>query len=320
VPRSNTTPRTMPTLPNKRAYTAVGSTPLPMSTACGLPPITSRALRTGCEQPQSDGPSRDSRTISLPTIRGSGSGQLKAMPFATINPDYFYRYDETRPVVSIKDGALQSLSPVGGSFYAARTGPNQRDLVVLIADEPNLRWFYFVEELFSLCEKLAIDTVITLGSMYDSVLPTDRIISGIASSEDLVAKLKLKNVNAIFYEGPSAIHSVVQSEGQKRGIESISLWSHCPYYLQGATHYGLLFHLGAILAFLGDFRLELEELENSWNELNEQIQNLIESKPELRDMISKLRKAKLRGSWESMKGSIKKDEKVIDIKDFLEPK
>lgn len=246
--------------------------------------------------------------------------RLGARPFASINPDYFYRYDETRPIVSIKEGDLKSISPAGGSFYAARTGPDERDLVILIADEPNLRWFHFVEELFSLCKKLAIETVITLGSMYDSVLPSDRIISGIASSENLVAKLKHKNVNAIFYEGPSAIHSVVQSEGQKEGFQCISLWSHCPYYLQGATHYGLLAHLGALLAFLGEFQLDVKDLEESWKELNEQIQALIEKKPELRDMIVKLRKAKVRGSWESMKASIKKDEKVIDIKDFLEPK
>jgi proteasome assembly chaperone (PAC2) family protein len=246
--------------------------------------------------------------------------QLNAKPFATLNPDYFYRFDETRPIVSIKDGALQSFSPAGGSFYAARTGPDERDLVILIADEPNLSWFHFVEELFSLCKKLAVETVITLGSMYDSVLPSDRIISGIASDEDLLARLKHKNVNPIVYEGPSAIHSVVQSEGQKMGFQCISLWSHCPYYLQGATHYGLLSHLGALLAFLGEFQLDLGDLDRSWKELHEQIQNLIESKPELREMIAKLRRAKVRGSWESMKASSDKDEKVIDIKDFLEPK
>jgi proteasome assembly chaperone (PAC2) family protein len=246
--------------------------------------------------------------------------RLNAKPFATLNPDYFYRFDEPRPTVSIKDGALQSFSPAGGSFYAAYTGSDERDLVILIADEPNLRWFHFVEELFSLCKKLAVEIVITLGSMYDSVLPSDRIISGIASDEDLLTKLKDKNVNPIFYEGPSAIHSVVQSEGQKKGYQCISLWSHCPYYLQGATHYGLLSHLGALLAFLGDFQLDLEDLDRSWKELHEQIQNLIESKPELRDMIAKLRRAKVRGSWESMKASTDKDEKVIDIKDFLEPK
>jgi proteasome assembly chaperone (PAC2) family protein len=246
--------------------------------------------------------------------------RMGARPFATVNPDFYYRFDETRPTVSIKDGTLHDISPVGGSFYAAHTGPDERDLVILIADEPSLRWFHFVTELFSLCKRLGVETVITLGSMYDGVLPSDRIISGLASDSDLLDRLKEKNVNPIFYEGPSAIHSVVQSEGQKLGCQCISLWSHCPYYLQGATHYGLLSHLGALLAFLCDFKLDLEDLDRKWQELHDQIQNLIENKPELRDMIAKLRRAKVRGSWESMKASADKDEKVIDIKNFLEPK
>lgn len=245
---------------------------------------------------------------------------LNAKFFAKINPDYFYRYDDARPMVNIKDGSLKSFSTAKGSFYAAQTDSNERDVVILKADEPHLRWHHFVDELFFLCEKLGVDTVITLGSMYDNVLPSDRIISGVASNEDLLAKLNEQNVNPIFYQGPSAIHSIIQSEGQERGFQCISLWSHCPYYLQGATHFGALAHLGALLSYLGEFKLDIAALENSWKELNEQIQGLIESKPELRNLISKLRKAKVRGSWESMKDSIKKDEKVIDIKDFLDPK
>ena len=245
---------------------------------------------------------------------------LNAKLFAKINPDYFYRYDEARPIVSIEDGLLKGLSTAEGSFYAAQTDSNERDLVILNANEPHLRWFQFVDELLMLCEKLGVDTVITLGSMYDNVLPSDRIVSGVASHEIVQSKLKDMNVNPIFYQGPSAIHSVIQSEGQERGFQCISLWSHCPYYLQGTTHFGILAHLGALLSNLGEFKLDMVALENSWKELNEQIQGLIESKPELRNLISKLRKAKVRGSWDSMKASIKKDDKVIDIKDFLDPK
>ncbi|GAG28792.1 unnamed protein product, partial [marine sediment metagenome] len=38
------------------------------------------------------------------------------------------------------------------------------------------------------------------------------------------------------------------------------------------------------------------------------------------DVIDKLRKAKIKGSWASVKESVKKDEKVINLKDFLEPR
>ena len=46
----------------------------------------------------------------------------------------------------------------------------------------------------------------------------------------------------------------------------------------------------------------------------------IENNPEFQTVINELRKAKVKGSWANVAGSIKKDEKVINIKDFLEPR
>jgi proteasome assembly chaperone (PAC2) family protein len=245
--------------------------------------------------------------------------KLKATYFARLDPDMYYHYDESRPFVDIKDGELISFSPPGGSFYAVRSETGKNDLIILRADEPNLRWFHFANALFSLCKELEVKRVITLGSMYDNVLHTDRILSGISSSEDSSARLKEKKIAPVSYQGPSAIHAILMSEGLKRGFESISLWCHCPYYLQGATHFGLLSHLGLTLSSLGGFELDVTELETSWAELNDQIQALIESTPELQSVIDELHKAKMRGSWERMRESAKKGDKVINLKDFLPP-
>jgi proteasome assembly chaperone (PAC2) family protein len=245
---------------------------------------------------------------------------FEAQRFAELDPDVFFRYDEKRPVVHIEDGMFKTLSPPGGSFYAAHTAPDGRDLVILKADEPNLRWFGFVEELFNLCSRLHIETIITLGSMYDHILHTDRILSAVASNADLSSMLKQKGVNSISYQGPSAIHSSIHSEALKRNIVCMSLWCHCPYYLQGTTHFGILAHLGKMLAAIGGFELNIEDLETSWQKLKVQIENLIENNAELQAMINELRKAKVRGSAAEMKGALKSDEKIINIQDFLQPK
>ncbi|UCG08903.1 MAG: PAC2 family protein [Desulfobacterales bacterium] len=245
--------------------------------------------------------------------------KLNAKQFAKINPDTFFRYDEARPIVRIEDGMLKSLAPPGGSFYAVQIAGGKNDIVILKTDEPNLRWHQFVEEMLALCRELGVRTIITLGSMYDNVLHTDRVISGLASTDSLVSMLKEKNVNSISYHGPSAIHSIIQAEGPKAGFHCISLWCHCPFYLQGTTHFGILSHLGSLLSSLGDFELDTADLEERWRSLNEQIQELIEGNAEIQSIISELRKSKVRGSTASMKGTLK-DEKVIDIKDFLEPK
>jgi hypothetical protein len=156
--------------------------------------------------------------------------------------------------------------------------------------------------------------------MYDNVLHTDRIVSGVASTEDMVSRLMGFDINPISYQGPSAIHTIIHSEGSKRGFECISLWSHCPYYLQGTTHFGLLSHLGGLIAELGNFQLDTPDLEANWKKLKEQINRLIDGNSELQSLISSLRKEKVKGSTTSLKGTIKSDEKIINLQDFLDPK
>ena len=54
--------------------------------------------------------------------------------------------------------------------------------------------------------------------------------------------------------------------------------------------------------------------------LKEQINQLIDGNSELQSLISSLRKEKVKGSTTSLKGTLKSDEKVINLKDFLDPK
>jgi proteasome assembly chaperone (PAC2) family protein len=245
--------------------------------------------------------------------------KFKARRFAEINPDLFFRYDEMRPVVHIEEGVLKSLTPPGGTFYAAQTASDGRDLVILKSDEPQLRWSGFVQELFNLCSRLNIHSIITMGSMYDQVLHTDRIVSATASDATMISMLRQKGVNLVSYQGPGAIHSTINAEGLRRNCACISLWCHCPLYLQGTTHFGILAHLGKLLASLGGFELNTEDLEVNWEKLNIQIENLIENNAELQAVVKELRKAKTRGSNTALKGDVK-DEKIINIKDFLQPK
>lgn len=242
--------------------------------------------------------------------------KLDARPFAKLNPDPFYRFDENRPIVEIQDGELLRIVPPGGLFYAAKKGEIGRDIILLRATEPNLGWNRFTDAILSLCQRLGARTVVSLGSMFDNVLHTDTIVSAIASSDQLLGRLKEQKVVAVNYRGPSAIHSTILVEAKNRGFESFSLWCHCPYYLQGTTHFGLLSYLGSLLASCGGFSLDTEELDTTWKDLSKQIQGIIDRNPELQSMINDLRKAKVRGSWEMAK----KGDKVIHLEDFLKPK
>jgi proteasome assembly chaperone (PAC2) family protein len=241
--------------------------------------------------------------------------KLEAKVFAKVNPDFFYRFDEHRPLVQIENGLIKKITLPGAFFYATHRAPSQRDLIILKATEPDLAWNYFAENVLGLCQQIGVKTIVSIGGMYDNVLHTDMLISAIASSEELLASLKDKKINTGDYQGPSAIHTTLLAMAQANGFECISFWCHCPYYLQGTTHYGLLAKLGAILSDWGGFELDTHEWETTWQNLNKQIHELIDKNPELQGMINELRKAKFKGlSHESSK-----NDKVIHLENFLKP-
>lgn len=242
--------------------------------------------------------------------------KLKGRTVGTIHPDLFYRFDEHRPVAEIEEGMLKSLMPPGGRLFVVDRAVSGRDLIILKASEPNLRWLTFAEALLDLIQGLGVRMMISIGSMYDNVLHTDTVLSAAASSEDLLSQLKSRKVVAVNYKGPSSIHSTILHEALKRSLPYVSLWCHCPFYLQGTTHFGLLSYLGSLLSSWCGFSLDTQELDRTWKDLSKQIQGIIDKNPELQSMISDLRKSKIKGSWEEAK----RGDKIIHLEDFFKPK
>ena len=243
--------------------------------------------------------------------------QTDAKQVAEIEPDFFYRMDEKRPEVVIEKGRIKNLAYPGGAFYAAKTGPLESDLLVLKAQEPSLAWGAFINHVLDFAVEAGVRTVVTLGSMYDNVLHTDRVVSGIFSSDALMDRLKTRRVIPITYKGPSAIHSQFMVEGIRRDLDCVSLWCHCPYYMQGTRHFGLMAHLVGLINFICGLRLEASDLESKWEALNRQIKILIDGNEQLKTLIEDLKKEKRRGNRSHIPKRLLKKEKIIDLRDFM---
>src|SRR5919206_1822866 len=78
-----------------------------------------------------------------------------AARFAEIDPEDFYDFQATRPHVSLVEGMTRRLDwPDNGFFHAAIPGTD-RDAVILLGIEPNLRWRTFTD--------LVLDLAVDLG-------------------------------------------------------------------------------------------------------------------------------------------------------------
>src|ERR671924_411941 len=60
--------------------------------------------------------------------------------FAEIDPESFFDFQATRPHVSLVEGRTRRIEWPENAFYHARIPGLERDAVLLLGIEPNLRW------------------------------------------------------------------------------------------------------------------------------------------------------------------------------------
>src|ERR671932_1130266 len=126
-----------------------------------------------------------------------------ARRFGDVDPEEFFDFQATRPQVSLVDGLTRRIDWPENAFYHARPEGLDRDVVLLLGIEPNLRWRTFTELVVGLARDLGVELLITLGALLADVPHTRAApVTGSASDEELVERLGL---SASRYEGPTGI-------------------------------------------------------------------------------------------------------------------
>jgi proteasome assembly chaperone (PAC2) family protein len=236
-----------------------------------------------------------------------------ATMFAEIETDPFFYFTQNRPIVSIKEGKLQDLTAQRISFYAWHNDEGGNDLIFLKAQEPDYQWHTFVDILFELCKQCDVYLIVSLGGMYDDVLHTEAIVSGVYSLMNWKDTLLEHGIHLIDYEGPSGIHSFIMQRAQDEQYPYIGLWGHSPLYLRG-TNFRVMNRMISMLSSLFSFSIETLEIERSLKEFEHQMEEVLDKNEELQDYIKKIEKLR--------SGKLQKKDipKVINIEDFLRHK
>lgn len=153
----------------------------------------------------------------------------QAERFADFDPETFFDFQATRPHVALVDGLTRRVDWPENAFYHARVPGLDRDAVLLLGIEPNLRWRTFAELIVGLAADLRIELVVTLGSLLADVPHTrPSPVTGSATDEKLVEELGL---SASRYEGPTGIVGVLHDACRRAGIPSVSFWAAVPHYV-----------------------------------------------------------------------------------------
>ncbi len=155
--------------------------------------------------------------------------EWKATPLVELDPEDYYDFQVTRPIVELGEGMTRSITWPTTRLLLARPPGAKRDVVLLRGIEPNMRWRSFCAEIVGLCGDLGVDLAILLGALLNDSPHTRPVpIVGSVSDPGLARALNLEMTK---YEGPTGIVGVLQHALGGAGLQAVSLWASVPHYV-----------------------------------------------------------------------------------------
>ena len=212
--------------------------------------------------------------------------QWGAEMFAEIDPENFYDFQAVRPNVSLEEGMTRKLEWPSNTLLHAPIPDLDRDAVIMLGVEPNLRWKTYSQLVLGLAQELGVELVVTLGSLLADVPHTRPApVSAAASDTSLVEEL---GVEPSRYEGPTGILGVLLDACRRAGIPSVSLWAAVPHYVSLAPSPRAALALCRRFGELIGTEIELTELEQAAEEYNEQVTEAVASDAETAAYVEEL--------------------------------
>lgn len=156
-------------------------------------------------------------------------GQFDAEPFSTIEPEEFFDFQARRPYVEVDEGGTRRLSWPLTKFFALPLEDEERDLVVVLGEEPHQHWKAFAAEVVGILLEAGVEEVVLLGAFIGQVAHTLPVpLVGVATEPERVGRHGLLTSR---YEGPTGIVAVVLEACRAAGLPALSLWAAVPHYL-----------------------------------------------------------------------------------------
>ena len=209
-----------------------------------------------------------------------------AEQFAEVDPEEFFDFQATRPHVSLVEGVTRQIDWPDNAFYHAPIPGTDRDALLLLGIEPNVRWRTFTNLVTQLATELGVELVVTLGSLLADVPHTrPSPVTGSASDAELVTKLGLQ---ASRYEGPTGIVGVLHDSCRQAGLPSASLWAAVPHYVSLAPSPRAALALCRGLGELLGTDIDTSELEEASESYSQQVTEAVAADPETAAYVEEL--------------------------------
>ena len=209
-----------------------------------------------------------------------------AEPFAEMDPEDYYDFQVTRPMVVLLDGVTRTIHWPTTTISACRLPTASRDVLLVNGIEPSFRWKAYCAELLSIAAEADVSMVVMLGALLADVAHTKPIqVSGSAQDETTAEQLGVSRSN---YEGPTGISGVLQDACVQAGIPAVSLWAAVPHYVSDPPSPKATLALLHRVEEVIDIEVPLGALPEQADEWVEEVSRLAAKDSEVSDYVKSL--------------------------------
>lgn len=203
---------------------------------------------------------------------------------ARLDPEEFFDFQVTRPTVKLVDGVTRRMEwPSNDFFHAALP---ERDVVLFLGIEPNIRWRTFTETILEAAREMGVASIVLLGAFLADVphtAPTP--VTGSAPDRDMAERLGLSGSR---YEGPSGIVGVLHDAAGRAALPTVSLWAAVPHYLPAGPNPKAALALVQKLAGFLDVTVATDTLERAATTWEAQVSQMIGENEDLASYVQRL--------------------------------
>jgi predicted ATP-grasp superfamily ATP-dependent carboligase len=219
--------------------------------------------------------------------------KLGAWKCAEIDAEDFYIYNFPgtmevaslfRPTALISDGFIRKYEQPENTFFA----DEENNIILFLGKEPNLHWKAFADCIFSFAQQVDVKAIYFIGSVA-GLVPHTRQPRISCSVSDTKTKAALKQYGLRFsdYRGPAGISTYLTWLARKRGISFATFVAEIPAYVEGRNP-KCIDTVVKLLSAILELHIDLEDLLDLSDELEHRLNELVQERTELVELIKKL--------------------------------
>ena len=229
---------------------------------------------------------------------------------AVFDPDEHFDFQMRRPMVFVDETGARQIEWPENEIHVLRG--TERDLVVVIGEEPNYKWKAFAGDLLNALQSLGVQRTVTLGAFIGQVPHTLPVpLVGSANRPESLTGLGLLPSG---YQGPTGILGVLNNVLGTAGLEVISVWAAVPHYLSNQDYPPAVEALAMKASELTGVSVDISDLTSKSRQFRATVDQAIESNDELRRYVEQLEND---ASEEKAEEGEQGGRLVEEIEDFL---